>query len=160
MIQIKSGAITNLHFRVVVEGTSSPIAEVRFSVDIGKGMKLSYIGILEGQVASFQIEDFGQFGKSGPKYLFSLEIYIGNQWFVPLSGDLEVVKPISVSADIFKSQDDPNFSVKAEPIPDEEKQDLKVIGKLLENRAIQEKEQVVRKSVKKAKLFYIIKGRR
>jgi hypothetical protein len=100
MITIKLGMISNLDFRVTVDGTTSPVTETRLSIAIDNKTKISYTGTLLQQVASFEIEGFDRFGKVGQKYPFFLEVFIGNQWFVPFTGELEFVNPVAVSASL------------------------------------------------------------
>lgn len=98
-IQIKSGMFSDLKFQVEVDGTSSPISEARLSIVL-EDIKISYKGSIKEDVASFKIKDFERFAKAGKDYEFILEVFLGNQYFAPFTGKIELIEPVSVEANM------------------------------------------------------------
>lgn len=97
VIQIKSGVVSQLRFQVDVEGTDTPVKEVRLSV-ITESVRISYRGALNESVAVFGTRGLENFVKPGHPYDFDLEVFIGNQHFVPLQGKIQVIEEVSVNA--------------------------------------------------------------
>ncbi len=95
-IQVKAGVPSQLRFQVDVEGTDTPVREVRLSV-MTESLKVGYRGVLKENVAVFTIRDLESHVKLGQAHDFDLEVYVGSNYFAPYSGKIEVVQPVSVS---------------------------------------------------------------
>jgi len=85
-----------LVFTVDVTGTTEPITEVRLTIHDNR--KVSYTGQYKEGRAFFKLDELKKYFKVGA-FKYDLEIFIGKQFFVPLSGQIEFTEPIRVTAD-------------------------------------------------------------
>jgi hypothetical protein len=149
-----------LIFHVEISGTTTPMQEIRLSF-YNDGKKLSYIGDYRDSVATFKLKDIDKFLDAG-MHDYELEAYVGNQYFIPFAGKIELVKPVSVSAlPVLKGKEDTGeVSLKVDMISktvtsiekDEKKEIVKSKVERIESKPIEPKK--IKKS--KAKLSYII----
>ncbi len=102
-LEVYAGKAADLKFQIDVEGTPSPTREVRLSV-ITDSMKISYLGKLKSNVAMFSIIGIENFIRPGQTYDFELEVYIGNQYFAPFTGKIEVVQPFSINVKVVEQE--------------------------------------------------------
>lgn len=94
--KVRINSHCDMIFNIDVSGTNELITEVRLTVHDDK--KISYIGTYRDGKAIFKLKDLERYFKSGA-FKYELEIYIGNQYFVPLSGQIEFTEPIKVIAE-------------------------------------------------------------
>jgi len=85
-----------LIFIVDISGTTESVTEVRLS--IFDQTKISYIGRYADGKAFFKLNDPQKYFKLGI-FKYDLEVFIGNQYFVPLSGQIEFTEPVKVTAE-------------------------------------------------------------
>jgi len=85
-----------LIFIVDISGTTESVTEVRLS--IFDQTKISYVGRYADGKAFFKLNDPQKYFKLGV-FKYDLEVFIGNQYFVPLSGQIEFTEPIKVTAE-------------------------------------------------------------
>jgi len=86
-----------LIFTVDVSGTTERITEVRLSI-IVDSRKIGYVGRYTDGKAIFKLNDLQKYFNLGV-FKYDLEVYIENQYFVPLSGQIEFTEPVRVTAD-------------------------------------------------------------
>jgi hypothetical protein len=141
MVQINSGMVTHLSFKISIEG-GSPVSRVQISIHLDDKMKLTYIGNYLDNTATFAIEGFEKYGKSGTTYPFDLEIFMENQYFVPLQDHFTLKAPTLVKADLVKSNEEP---VKPSP---------KVNAEMLEKNELDDMEELIIKKAKKSDIDF------
>ena len=95
-IKVLVGESHEIKFKVDVEGTTTPVDEIRFTIWAGN-LKVSFLGVYGLGVAMFKIQELERFMAPGV-YDYFLEVYIINQCFIPFKGKIELAKPVGVSA--------------------------------------------------------------
>jgi len=86
-----------LIFVVDVSGTTELITEVRLSI-ISDLKKIGYVGRYVDGKAIFKLNDLQKYFDIGV-LKYDLEVFIGNQYFVPISGQIEFTEPVRVTAE-------------------------------------------------------------
>ena len=159
-LRVSMDSNPELIFRVDVSGTTTPMQEIRLSFS-SNGRKISYVGDYRDSVATFKLKDIDKFLEAGV-HDYELEAYVGNQYFIPFAGKVELVKPVSVSAQpVLKGGiEDTGVSLKVDLVSktvtsvekDEKKEIVKSVEKI-EAKPIEFRK--IKKS-KPTKLSYII----
>jgi hypothetical protein len=135
-IKILLGESHEVKFKVDIEGTVTPVTEIRFTISVG-AFKVSFLGIYGFGTVKFKLQELERFMSPGI-YEYFLEVYIVNQCFYPFKGKIELAVPIGVSASpvedtvvgsikIKSSLMEKNISVEKVPkVEPEEEKEIKV----------------------------------
>lgn len=111
-----------LKFQVDIQGTSTPVSEARFTIKIGD-KKMSYVGEIKNGVVIFELLDLPKIINVGQQYACELELFIGNQYFVPFMAVFEFIEPMEIKASLMNGnfvkkneteQEVPKIAVKME----------------------------------------------
>jgi len=165
-IKVRMNEHPELIFHIDISGTSDPITEVRLTVHDDR--KISYLGKYRDGKAYFHVDEIERYFKAGI-FKYELEVFIGNQYFIPLSGQLEVSDGVKVIAQHpervdetpkIEAQFEMRKGLPVEPVVKaaviDEKQDIKVPEKPVEKS----EEPEVKKSDKpepKSSTKYVVK---
>jgi hypothetical protein len=159
-IKILVGETHEVKFKVDIEGTITPVNEIRFTISVGP-FKISFLGEYNFGVVKFKLQELERFMSPGT-YEYFLEVYIVNQCFLPFKGTIELVKPVGVKASQVEDLIVEGVKIKSslieksvsvEKVPEIEEKEVPEIEKKL----IPEEKEVI-KSVKskKEKIAYVV----
>ena len=100
-IRVKKTDHPELIFNIDISGTNDPVTEVRLTVHDDR--KVSYLGRYRDGKASFHVDEIERYFKTGI-FKYELEVFIGNQYFTPLTGQLEVTDGVKIVAEKTRSE--------------------------------------------------------
>lgn len=114
MIELELNESNELKFSLSVSGVIEPVNEVRFTLNKGK-KKLSYPCVLENEIVTVVLDDLKLFGPGEHKY--DLEVFIGNQYYNPLSDVLKIKQGPKVESKVISSKKETHLTeVLSKPI--------------------------------------------
>lgn len=99
-------------FQLDIEGALATINSVRFVI-IKNDLRLGFVADYKDKNAIFRFTNLGRFLDAGI-YPCELEVYIGSQYFVPFQGQVELTKPITISATPMIAKSVPKITVSLE----------------------------------------------
>ena len=148
-IKVKINEHPELIFHIDISGTSDTITEVRLTVHDDR--KVSYLGKYRDGKAHFHVDEIERYFKTGI-FKYELEVFIGNQYFIPLAGQIEISDGVKVTAE--KEQ------LKIEPKIEAQLIDEKVTAKHEENKIESKNEEHKKLKLVKSKskkIAYIVR---
>jgi hypothetical protein len=138
-----------IKFELTVEGSNSKLNDIRLSIDFPK-YSLGFKGLLENNVASFNIPNLSNFVQEGT-HNYKMEVVIDEHYFIPIDGQVTFKKPVKVASKLVSDKQSTNgITIESKVI-----NHVPTVNKGTE---ILEKEQITEKTDENLVLMTRIKG--
>lgn len=155
-IKILVGESHEVKFKVDIEGTITPVNEIRFTISVG-AFKISFLGEYNFGTVKFKLQELERFMPLGI-YEYFLEVYIVNQCFLPFKGTIELAKPVGVIAS--QVEDSIVGSVKIKSSLIEKSVSVEKVPEVTLAKSVEEKKEIVKSAKSKKrneKIGYFIR---
>ncbi len=104
LLKLKADEKNNLKFEVAIQGATEPVTEIRFTMK-NDNLLRSYPCTLKNNIVEVAINDLDACDNLDFKD-FMLEIFIGNKYFSPVEGKLEIIKPVVIESKMTEVKND------------------------------------------------------